>query len=53
VDCPRDIRLSRGLERDGQESRDMWEKVWMVSEDIYVNSHKPYERADLVVDGSN
>lgn len=51
VDCPRGIRLTRGLKRDGEEARDMWEKNWMVSEDIYVELHKPDERADLVVYG--
>lgn len=52
VDCPRDIRLSRGLKRDGEEARDIWENNWMVSEDIYVKEHKPYEIADLVVNGT-
>jgi uridine kinase len=52
VDCPRETRLSRGLERDGEEARDMWENNWMISEDIYVEEHKPYGRADFVVDGT-
>jgi len=52
VNCPREIRLLRGLERDGEVSRDMWENNWMISEDIYVNEHKPYGRADLVVNGT-
>lgn len=52
VDCPREIRLLRGLERDGEEARDRWENNWMISEDIYVNEHKPFERADLVVNGT-
>ena len=48
-DSPRDIRLSRGLERDGEEAREMWESNWMVSEDMYVKAPKPFERADLRV----
>jgi len=52
VDCPRDTSLSRGLKRDGEEARDMWENNWMVSEDIYVEEHKPFEIADLVVNGT-
>ncbi|USK47025.1 uridine kinase family protein [Cytobacillus oceanisediminis] len=52
VDCPRDLRLSRGLERDGEEARDMWENNWMISEDIYIEEHKPFERADLIVNGT-
>lgn len=51
VDCPRKIRLLRGLERDGEEARDMWENNWMISEDIYVEEHKPFERADIIVNG--
>ncbi|ATP41944.1 uridine kinase [Solibacillus sp. R5-41] len=52
VDCPREKRLSRGLHRDGEEAREMWENNWMISEDIYVEKHKPYESADIVVDGT-
>ncbi|AWE07792.1 uridine kinase [Lysinibacillus sp. 2017] len=51
VNSPRNIRLSRGLERDGEEAREMWESNWMVSEDMYVAEHKPFERADLIVSG--
>jgi uridine kinase len=52
VDCLREIRLQRGLERDGEDSRDMWENNWMVAEDKYLIEHKPFERADLVIDGT-
>lgn len=52
VDCPREKRLSRGLDRDGEEAREMWENNWMISEDIYLEKYKPYERADIVVDGT-
>ncbi|MFT4416873.1 uridine kinase family protein [Fredinandcohnia humi] len=52
VDCPRETRLSRGLTRDGEEARDMWENNWMISEDMYVEVHKPSERADLIVNGT-
>jgi uridine kinase len=51
VECPREVRLSRGLQRDGEEARGMWENNWMIAEDIYIEKHKPFERADLVVDG--
>lgn len=51
VDCPRNIRLSRGLERDGEQAREMWESNWMVSEDLYVEKQKPFARADLIVSG--
>ncbi|WP_257209011.1 uridine kinase [Bacillus sp. AFS031507] len=52
VDCPREIRLSRGLERDGEEARFIWENNWMISEDIYVENQKPFERVDLIVNGT-
>lgn len=52
VECPRHLRLARGLERDGLEARDRWEKEWMVAEDRYVAAHAPALRADLVLDGS-
>lgn len=52
IDCPRDIRLLRGIERDGEESLETWEHNWMIAEDVYMNEQKPYDRADLVIDGS-
>ena len=51
VDCPREIRLSRGIERDGDESRDIWENNWMISEDIYVAQHEPDKKADFITQG--
>jgi uridine kinase len=30
----------------------MWENNWMISEDIYVEEQKHYERADLIVNGT-
>jgi uridine kinase len=53
VDCPREIRLSRGIERDGEEAREMWEDNWMLSEDIYFEKQKPILKADLVVKGTS
>jgi uridine kinase len=51
VDCPREIRLDRGIQRDGAEARAMWENNWMVAEDLYVQQQKPHERADIVILG--
>jgi uridine kinase len=51
VACPREIRLARGLARDGESMRDRWEREWMPLEDIYVQRHRPDETADLVVSG--
>ena len=51
VDCPRETRLSRGIQRDGDESRDMWENNWMISEDIYVKQHEPDKKSDFIISG--
>ena len=51
VECPRETRLSRGIERDGETARDMWESNWMLSEDVYVETCKPFERANLIISG--
>ncbi|TWE04987.1 uridine kinase [Neobacillus bataviensis] len=50
VDCPRETRLARGLERDGESALDIWENNWMIAEDLYVKEHRPQGRADLVVE---
>ena len=50
IETPRELRLRRGLERDGEEARAQWEQ-WMAEEDDYVRREKPQERADLVVPG--
>ncbi|EJS68365.1 uridine kinase family protein [Bacillus wiedmannii] len=53
VNCPRETRIKRGIARDGETARDMWENNWMVAEDMYVESHKPHEFADFIIDGIN
>ena len=50
VETPREVRLARGLERDGQGSRAQWEE-WMAAEDDYVERERPRERADEIVSG--
>ncbi|MBM7660044.1 uridine kinase [Bacillus mesophilus] len=51
VECPRETRLARGIERDGEQARETWENNWMISEDIYVKEDQPHNRADLIVSG--
>jgi len=51
VDCPREVRLRRGLERDGEDGRARWELDWMPCEVRYVEEHRPHETADIVVRG--
>jgi uridine kinase len=52
VDAPYDVRLSRGVARDGEASRRTWVDVWMPNEDAYVRRDDPVACAQLVVDGT-
>jgi lincosamide nucleotidyltransferase A/C/D/E len=51
VPCPHDVRLARGVVRDGEGKRSQWEKVWIPEEDEYVRTQTPEGRADVTVDG--
>ncbi len=51
VDASEDVRLRRGVERDGEGMRQTWEKVWIPAENAYVASQHPQERVDLIVNG--
>jgi uridine kinase len=50
VETPREERLRRGLERDGQHAAGLW-REWMAPEDAYIATEHPERRADLVVPG--
>ena len=50
IETPRDVRLRRGLDRDGERARAQWEQ-WMAEEDDYVRRERPEVHADLVVRG--
>jgi uridine kinase len=52
VEAPREVRLARGVARDGEEARRTWEEVWMPGEDRYVERDDPVSAAHVVVDGS-
>lgn len=52
VECPRAIRLARGIARDGEKARTIWEEDWMPKEDDYVKTHLPHERADFSINGA-
>ena len=51
VECPYELRLTRGVARDGEGMRDTWVEVWMPEEARYVEEQHPDERADYVVLG--
>lgn len=50
VEAPADVRLGRGLERDGSALRDPWLR-WMALEEAHFDREDTRARADLVVDG--
>lgn len=52
VETPYDIRLKRGVERDGEGMRSRWTDDWMPSEQRYIDTLKPQNAANLVLDGS-
>jgi uridine kinase len=51
IDAPRDVRLRRGLARDGEELEDFW-REWMAAEDAYVAAENPAGSVDVLVDGA-
>jgi uridine kinase len=50
VETRREVRLRRGLERDGEGALPEWER-WMAAEDAYVERERPAEHVDLVLPG--
>lgn len=50
VDAPADVRLDRGITRDGESHRHLWER-WMVEETEFFRADGTRDRADLVVSG--
>jgi uridine kinase len=51
VETPREIRLARGIERDGEAMRPQWVEDWMPAEDRYMALYPPQAVADWIVDG--
>jgi len=50
IETPRDLRLQRGVERDGEHMRSQWEQ-WIEGEDRYIERERPAEHADVVLRG--
>jgi uridine kinase len=51
VEAPREVRLARGVARDGEAARRTWEEVWIPNEDRYIERDDPVSAAHLIVDG--
>lgn len=52
IDTPSDVRLARGVARDGEHMRATWTDVWMPSEEAYVARDNPQACAQLTIDGN-
>jgi uridine kinase len=55
IDCPLEVRLTRAKARDKDfniSSMDLWLTDWIPKENNYVISQKPYNSADIIIDGS-
>jgi len=52
VECPRNLRLERGLARDGAAAAPRW-LDWMAGEDLYIARENPRQHATFVCDGSH
>jgi uridine kinase len=52
VEATPEVRLARGVARDGESSRNRWVNGWMVEEARYLEAERPASSADLIVDGS-
>lgn len=48
----RELRLQRGLERDGVEAKEQWLK-WMQEEDDYIQRDQPESYVDLIISGES
>jgi len=52
IDAPYELRLRRGLQRDGEGSRERWGQ-WMRREDALFEAERTRERADIRIDGAS
>jgi len=50
LEAPSDIRLERGVSRDGEEFRHVWEREWIPIDDSYKNTQTPHLKAQCIID---
>lgn len=50
VDAPAEVRLNRGIARDGENHRHLWD-TWMIEEEAFFRTDGTRKRADLIVSG--
>jgi uridine kinase len=51
IEAPLDLRLQRGVERDGERQRDHWLR-WAEQEAVHFATDGTHARADILVDGA-
>ena len=49
IECSMELALENAVRRDGPYSRVHWEQAYIPNENSYVQKHKPYEAADIVI----
>ena len=52
IETPREVRLARAVERDGEDALDDWE-FWMGEEDTHYERDPTRDRSDVVIDGTS
>jgi uridine kinase len=52
VNTPADVRLTRGVARDGEESREKWVNQWFPNERAYVERDQPMQCAHMIINGN-
>ena len=52
VEAPYEVRLQRGLERDGEDARSRWVNEWMPTDEKSKASQRPHDSANLITDGT-
>lgn len=50
VEAPDDERMRRGIARDGESTREFWQR-WMADEEAFYGEERTRERADVRIDG--
>ncbi|HSX41006.1 MAG TPA: AAA family ATPase [Candidatus Saccharimonadales bacterium] len=55
IECPQEVGFKRGVERDkvrdGVDTKEKWQNIWMPQEKEYVDSQNPAQYADYVING--
>jgi uridine kinase len=51
IECAKEIRLQRGIERDGEQARSQWEDDWMKEEEKYILACSPHIHAGKIING--